>query len=514
MSLLKRSDAVELRASLRIYLEERTSNIDTSKLVCAEPIEALSWSESVSSNSFFRELFNYIPLIHIVLVQFPENSTWIEAKNSNVYNFLISIWSSQGRLDQILNEETVRLNIIDETKQLSECLIQTAKSRPDDFSLLLKLLEVFLQRSYIDTSFVADFFLTDFPLILSFENKIELVQFVCSKLVEANFSHLRCKLVQYLIFPNLSIFKSSATKHVNALLNKLVDIFMLDDFILGVNNDDLVINILKSVSELLIGGVVLPSSYRQNLYNCILAITEYTADHVSVKSVAYVTLANFCRFVDMEKMDQNVFKEAVYRKLLQSTPEMRYYYLLFFVVFRFPTSIDLVQINIALDIIIPVVVQFPSLGALTFSIMTKDCTSAISLAHVVHFVIRNGDIFYLYRMSLLQTLIPSMGRFGTTAGRPMDMRKLSLDTAELLILWDTRAAKENSELLPANMIEQICVFLINMCFSTCLGANSSEEGTLCRRSHKLFKDALNFWKAGYVKFQWLQVLILSFLNFI
>ena len=107
-----------------------------------------------------------------------------------------------------------------------------------------------------------------------------------------------------------------------------------------------------------------------------------------------------------------------------------------------------------------------------------------------------------------------MPRFGTTPGRPLEMRKLSLDTAEILLNWDKKYVssamviegedKLTSEKLTPQAIEAICVFLINMVFTTCLGTPNSDDILLCKRALKLFKESLSFWKSGFVKFISLQ----------
>jgi transformation/transcription domain-associated protein len=111
------------------------------------------------------------------------------------------------------------------------------------------------------------------------------------------------------------------------------------------------------------------------------------------------------------------------------------------------------------------------------SALAKESQQATGLAHVYHVMVRHPDVFYPHRFLFIESMATSvLGRFGTPQNRPAEIRRLSLDMAQLIINWDKRA-------LEAQKYVEICIdafksLHFHVSFDSC-DSGLSERELLC-----------------------------------
>lgn len=84
-----------------------------------------------------------------------------DGQTSTILTHLFDVWESPRRAERLASEEVhtaSRLSFLDESRILAECYLNYARARPEDVSILWRLLVVFRLRTLTDFTFVIDFY--------------------------------------------------------------------------------------------------------------------------------------------------------------------------------------------------------------------------------------------------------------------------------------------------------------------------------------------------------------------
>ncbi|GAB5370731.1 hypothetical protein AAMO2058_001518200 [Amorphochlora amoebiformis] len=431
-----------------------------------------------------------ITIVHILSSADPK---WLSGCKK-IVDCLLKVWDSEERKQRLKEENELYIGHVHESKLVVECLIHYCRVHRTEVRILWKMLTIFLHRTLIDFTFLAEFYEKEIAHEWSAEEKKHITagflrffaeQGQTKEQMQTN-EQLKVKALQLIIIPILENTFSFAKRKLEppedskdakdvkdkktigedeksmvietktpaapmASRNKERDRQMAN--IRSVLGEEMVTTLIKE----LIGGQQ-AIHYREELRVQLLRLTTLLIEHLHTQLTSYRkdlikfawnhlksdnsaskqwAYVNVCRFIDVYETPPKIVLQVYVALLRTYQPEARK------------------LVSKALDIITPALPKRLSLGKhkhptwikWTKKIIVEEGHLVPQLIHIWNLIIRHPDLFYQSRTQFVPQMVNSLNRLGLPQNRPPENRKLALDLADLIIRWDRRCLEEYTEKL-------------------------------------------------------------------
>lgn len=376
------------------------------------------------------------------------------------------LWRSKGRYLRLQHEEFMPPRYQEESTMLATFLVNTATTFPKDVDILYELLRIFLQSTTSDFRFVNSFLADTVAHKLTVEQKHNLMKRLVSLLAGDGKEETKALSIQHIGIPIIlsscpsesgtalsaqgdtaadksqeaTDFKGGtkeessqsnaegADEIANTVLNQdIVNKFVTDvlfkDGSPVVCGDQLRTELLRFSTLLLERANELVAPHRKDAVK--FAWNLLKSDDSNCKNWSSL---NICRFISVfETPPKNVLQ--VYVALLRSYQQ---------------EGKELVRL--ALAILVQVLPErlppddFQKMIDSTIKIMYEEGNSAPQLAHVLHTIIANVNVFHDNRHRFIRHLVNSLSRLGLPPNCPIENRFLAIAIVEVVLLWGQQEA--------------------------------------------------------------------------
>ena len=442
-------------------------------------------------------------ITHIISTQDPK---WLSGCEK-IVGHLLRVWTSKTRRTRLENEQALKISHIHESKLIVECLIHYCRVHRSKVKVLWKMLDIFLFRTLVDFTFLAEFYEQEVAQTWTPEEKNNIIKgfldFFSEETPAADATadpkrdeQLKVKALKLIIIPILEE-KYKQSKSANGAkkngagteskaakpaqdANKAapakadskaatvdakqkpeakstaMDVVAADETTPSPSqgqllNEDKIINTL--IEKLLSGEQV--EEYCEDLRVQLLRLSTLLIQHVHPKLARFrKTLIKFAW--NHLKSENTSSKQWAYVNVCR-----------FIDVYETPPKIVL-QVYVALlrtyqpearklvskalDIITPALPKRLEIGKhkhptwikWTKKIIVEEGHQVPQLIHIWNLIIRHPDLFYPSRTQFVPQMVNSLNRLGLPSNRPPENRKLALDLADLIIRWDKRCHEETA----------------------------------------------------------------------
>ncbi|XP_038044323.1 transformation/transcription domain-associated protein-like isoform X2 [Patiria miniata] len=451
--LLKQDEAKPLRDVLQ------TNTIKLINLAFNKPQPT---ARPTSPNSQAKlELQYQTILICSILVK--HDPAWLPQK-SVLFGHLRRIWISDAFQDQH-HTDNVGVAHWNEPKMIVECLLNYAEHHPSNVELLFQLLRVFTNRYLPNFQFLRDYLEETVAQGYSVEQKRHVFFKFVELFHEKTFpQELKAKALQFVIIPMFaaSFDKGEGEKLIGGPPNP------------GQDSPDNLVSVF-------ISKVIDPENpYRTSdsvrilLLQFAALLVEKAAPHIhdaadkkqGTKLRRLMTFAWPCliqkncvdpttKYHGHLLLSHNIAKFAIHKRIVLQV---------FHSLLKAHAVEARVVVRQALDILTPVLPHrmedgYAMLTHWTKKIIVEEGYTVFQLVHMLTLLVRHHKVYYPVRHHLIQTMVYSIQRLGSTPNTTLEHRKLVVDLVEVIIKWEVQRIKEddtNSE-YPAAPLDETAV---------------------------------------------------------
>lgn len=406
----------DLKESKQRYASETAQSTPGDAESSSDGTDAVKTARPMNTEALELQLQGF----RLVATLVANDDKYIEEHNDVVKAFRW-LWRSKGRFVRLQHEEFIPPRYHDESTMLASFLVNTATAFPKDVDILYELLRIFLQPSTVDFSFVHRFLADTAANKLSMEQKRNLMKRLVSLIAGEGKEETKALGIQHIGIPillsSLAESRNDATGSNDAqnegrgeskaeggdesaaplLSQDIVNTFATDvlfkDGSPRVFGDQLRTELLRLSTLLLERADDMLAPHRKDVIKFSWSLLK--SDDSSSKNWASL---NLCRFISVfVTPPKNVLQ--VYVALLRSYQQ---------------EGKELVRL--ALGILVPVLPErlpseeFQKMIDSTIKTMYEEGNSALQLAHVLHTVVANVNVFYDHRHRFVRHMINSLHR--------------------------------------------------------------------------------------------------------
>ncbi|KAL2624095.1 hypothetical protein R1flu_008340 [Riccia fluitans] len=373
--------------------------------------------------------FQGVALVSALVKLMPD---WLKTQR-NVFDALVRIWQSPARQARLLNEQSLSLNQVKESKRLIRCFLNYVRHDKTEVDVLFDMLSIFLVRTRIDYTFLKEFFMVEVAEgYTPQEKKAVLVRFLNLFETKTLPQDLLVVSMQMLILPVLThAFQNSQSWDVvDATIIKTIVEKLLDppEEISAEYDEPLRIELLQLATLLL---KFLPNDlvhHRKELIK--FGWNHLKREESASKQWAFV---NVCHFLEAYQAPEKIILQVFVALLRTCQPENR------------------VLVKQALDILMPALprrlpsgeYKVPIWIRYTKKILVEEGHSVPNLIHIFQLIVRHSDLFYACRAQFVPQMVNSLSRLGLPQNTPNENRRLAIDLAGLVVAWERRRQTES-----------------------------------------------------------------------
>lgn len=384
----------------------------------------LNGNQCTSSEAYFHGLY----LISALAKVMPD---WLQ-NNRMVFETLVRIWKSPGRITRLQNELELDLLQVKETKWLVKCFINYIRHDKSEVAALFDMLSIFLFRTRIDFTFLKEFYVIEvaegYPpnmkktILLHFLNLFQTKQLEQEHLVVS---------MQMLILPMLahSFQNEQSWEVVDAAIIKTIVEKLLDppEEVSADYDEPLRIELLQLATLLL-------KYLQSDLVHHRKELIKFGWNHLkrednSSKQWAFV---NVCHFLEAYQAPEKIILQVFIALLRTCQPENK------------------VLVKQALDILMPALPKrlppgdsrLPIWIRYTKKILVEEGHSIHNLIHIFQLIVRHSDLFYSCRAQFVPQMINSLTRLGIPHNSTVENRRLAIEVAGLVVAWERQRQNE------------------------------------------------------------------------
>lgn len=377
-----------------------------------------------STDGYFHGLYLVSTLVKLM----PE---WLLG-NRAVFDTLLLVWKSPGRISRLQNEQELSLLQIKESKWLVKCFLNYLRHNKSEVGALFDMLSIFLYHSRIDYTFLKEFYIIEVAegyspnlkktILMHFLGIFQSRQFGEDHLVIA---------MQILILPMLAhTFQNGQSWEVvdPSIIKTIVD-ELLDppEEVSAVYDEPLRIELLQLATLLL--------KYLQNdLVHHRKELIKFGWNHLkrednSSKQWAFV---NVCHFLEAYQAPEKIILQVFIALLRTCQQEHK------------------MLVKQALDILMPALprrlppgdTRVPIWIRYTKKILVEEGHSIPNMIHIFQLIVRHSDLFYSCRAQFVPQMVNSLSRLGLPYNTTSENRRLAIELAGLVVAWEKQRQNE------------------------------------------------------------------------
>lgn len=350
--------------------------------------------------------------------------SWL-ASQSVVIDCLRKLWRSPARVQRLVAQDRLPIKFHLESKLMIKCMITYCRAKPDDAQVLLDMVNVFLQRTSFDFSFLQNFYRDEVAVAYSPANKRNIVRLFLRMLREPGASEeLKVLVIQLLVMPVLTTsFEDPAINNVDVMDPDTV-MWMLREILA---NKDLPSDSVQGLRiELLKLGTLLIQHMSKYVTDYRKEVIKFAWNHLKAPDLtsklwAYV---NVCRFISVYDTPPKIVLQ-VYVALLR-THDMDSRFL----------------VRKAFDILLPALPsrlpsnEFIKAIKWTKKIAYEEGHILGQLVHIWFLIVRHPALFYPFRGQFVPLMVNSLNRLAIPPSSTPDNRRLAVNIVDLVIAWE------------------------------------------------------------------------------
>uniref|UniRef100_A0A7I4F837 Non-specific serine/threonine protein kinase n=1 Tax=Physcomitrium patens TaxID=3218 RepID=A0A7I4F837_PHYPA len=372
--------------------------------------------------------FQGVALVSALVKLLPD---WLH-QNRAVFDALVRLWQSPARQARLINEQGLSLNQVKESKRLVKCFLNYLRHDKAEVNVLFEMLSIFLVRTRIDYTFLKEFYMVEVGEGYSpQEKKAVLLCFLELFQTKRLPQDVLVVAMQMLILPMLthSFQQNQCWDVVDATIIKTIIEKLLDppEEVSADYDESLRIELLQLATLLL---KHLPSDlvhHRKELIK--FGWNHLKREESASKQWAFV---NVCQFLEAYQAPEKIILQVFVALLRTCQPEHR------------------VLVKQALDILMPALPRRLPLGEnkipiwirYTKKILVEEGHSVPNLIHIFQLLVRHANLFYNCRAQFVPQMVNSLSRLGLPQNTPLENRRLAIDLAGLVVMWEKRRQAE------------------------------------------------------------------------
>ncbi|XP_078446328.1 phosphatidylinositol 3- and 4-kinase family protein with FAT domain-containing protein isoform X2 [Wolffia australiana] len=390
----------------------------------SEGFESQQATQGSGSISYFHGLSLICSLVKLM----PE---WLH-HNRIVFDALVFIWKSPGRIARLQNEQELSLVQVKESKWLVKCFLNYLRHDKSEVGVLFDMLSIFLHRTCIDYDFLKGFYTTEVAcgyapnlrktILLHFLNLFQSKLLGQDQLVVS---------MQILILPMLSdAFQKNMKSDVvdPAILKTIVEKLLDPPEEISAEYDE------PMRVELLQLATLLLKHLQSDLVHHRKELIKFGWNHLkrednSSKQWAFV---NVCHFLEAYQAPEKIILQVFIALLRTCQPENR------------------MLVRQALDILMPALPRrlppgdsrVPIWIRYTKKILVEEGHSIPNLIHIFQLIVRHSDLFYSCRAQFVPQMVNSLSRLGLPFTNTTENRRLAIKLAGLVVSWEKQRQSE------------------------------------------------------------------------
>ncbi|CAA6673494.1 unnamed protein product [Spirodela intermedia] len=374
--------------------------------------------------------FHGLSLICTLVKLMPE---WLH-NNRVVFDALVLIWKSPGRIARLQNEQELNLVQVKESKWLVKCFLNYLRHDKSEVGVLFDMLSIFLFRTCIDYDFLKRFYIMEVAygyapnlrktILLHFLHLFQSKQLGQDQLVVA---------MQMLVLPMLgdAFQKNMKSEVVDPAILKTIVEKLLDPqkrFSISAEYDE------PMRVELLQLATLLLKHLQSDLVHHRKELIKFGWNHLkrednSSKQWAFV---NVCHFLEAYQAPEKIILQVFIALLRTCQPENR------------------LLVRQALDILMPALPRrlppgdsrVPIWIRYTKKILVEEGHSIPNLIHIFQLIVRHSDLFYSCRAQFVPQMVNSLSRLGLPFNTTTENRRLAIELAGLVVSWERQRQNE------------------------------------------------------------------------
>ena len=394
-------------------------------------------------NAIVLEL--HLQSLWTVQVLAKSQANWLCHQGSLV-EYMTMMWRSPRRQKQLFGDKMLSLRVQEETRYLVEVLTlythECVLRNPDDVmkekessksskfvtqyvSVMFDLLVVFTKATLIDFSFLEDFYKNKLSStsIAPF-HKFEIIRYFIALFRNAKvMQDVKVSALRLIIIP---MFTKSLLANETSMVDKETLRSIMKDLLMGENSD---LSYSESLRiELLHLSTVLIRFVGQDMMDHRKELIKFAWNHLksddlASKQWAYV---NVCQFIEVYETPPKIILQVFVALLRTFQSES--------------ASLG----RKALCILTPALPKRLQPRDLvkavkwTKKIVYEDGHTTSQLIYIWTLITRHPAIFFPFRGSFLHRMIMSLSRLGLPPNCPFSNRRLAIDLAHLIIVWEER----------------------------------------------------------------------------
>lgn len=369
-----------------------------------------------------------------------ENDPSYLRSHNDIVRALRWLWRSKGRYLRLQHENQIPPRYHTESSTLATLLINYAQQFPnEDVGVLFELILVFLHTSAVDFDFVSEFLKYMVRDVLDWSQKKQVLRRFFEMVSGDSNEETKVLTVQFVIYPlletNLTLRPGETATHLvdEDAVKTFIDTALIQNGRPATCGDRLRVELLK-LTDLLVSKV--PEHIRPL--------------HKEVTKVCWSLL----------KMEDSVCKSWAYvvaSRLVaafDTTPKV--YLQVYMALLRSHHQEDKELVRCALDLLVPAMSTRLSSEEMKNAVnhvgqmMVEEASSTPQLAHLCQTVLRDGEIFYPYRLCFVAHLANSVGRLALPPNSLFENRLLAVEIVALLLCWSEKSVDGKSLLNQEN----------------------------------------------------------------
>ncbi|XWS33857.1 hypothetical protein CRYUN_Cryun22dG0119000 [Craigia yunnanensis] len=369
---------------------------------------------------------------------------WLQS-NRLVFNTLVLVWKSPGRISSLQNEQELNLVQVKESKWLVKCFLNYLRHDKNEVNVLFDILSIFLFHSRIDYTFLKEFYIIEvaegYPpnmkraLLLHFLNLFQSKQLGHDHLVV---------VMQMLILPMLAhAFQNGQSWDVvdpgiiKTIVDKLLD---PPEEVSAEYDEPLRIELLQLATLLL-------KYLQSDLVHHRKELIKFGWNHLKREDSASKQWAfvNVCHFLEAYQAPEKIILQVFVALLRTCQPENK------------------MLVKQALDILMPALPRRLPLGdsrmpiwiRYTKKILVEEGHSIPNLIHIFQLIVRHSDLFYSCRAQFVPQMVNSLSRLGLPYNTTAENRRLAIELAGLVVGWERQRQNEMKVVSEGDVPSQI-----------------------------------------------------------
>ncbi|KAI3989472.1 hypothetical protein MKX01_022747 [Papaver californicum] len=420
----KPEPSISAESTMSSITPPAVSMIDESHDTSMPDNHAAPSNPSASSEAYFQGLALISALVKLMPDWLPNNRV--------VFDTLVLIWKSPGRIARLHNEQELSLAQVKESKWLVKCFLNYLRHDKGEVNVLFDMLSIFLFRTRIDYTFLKEYYIIEvaegYPSNMKKNLLLHFLQLFQSK--QLGHDHLVIAM-QMLILPMLAhAFQNAQSWEVvdPAIVKTIVD-KLLDppEEVTAEYDEPLRIELLQLATLLL--------KYLQNdLVHHRKELIKFGWNHLKREDSASKQWAfvNVCHFLEAYQAPEKIILQVFVALLRTCQPENK------------------MLVKQALDILMPALPRrlpsgdsrMPIWIRYTKKILVEEGHSIPNLIHIFQLIVRHSDLFYISRAQFVPQMVNSLSRLGLPYNTTSENRRLAIELAGLVVGWERQRQNE------------------------------------------------------------------------